>query len=772
MTNKLPEKLTALRKHFSFAQADVAEKTNVPVNEYMNWENGNTICSITQLKKLAELYKVPLIDLLDNTKTVTLPDPEILYASVEIPFIEGSKEDVNYNNAIELDEDVVQRIMEETHANEVVYEDAEEETIENTAKIAQTRLLKAVELKEPTKPKPQPKKVSLWDQVKGKLPWILGALAVLLVLVFGFRFLFGRKSNDEDVLKLSLSDTNRLALADQFSVYVDNNNQIVSSGNTPDLSAFKDIVQVSAGSNHVVGLKKDGTVVCTGATVGCSVKDWKKVTMIATGDTHTVALHEDGTVSCAGGTVACAVQSWEDMDAVYAGGDITVGRTKEGTLKIAGNVNAASKIQNAKDVAQLVIGNNQIVVVNNDGSVACYATGTGSTTNTSSWQNMKMAAQTSQYVAGLNNNGMLTISSSDETLLKSIQNWTGIRYIAARNNTLVAVNANHEIIGIGDNTYNQYGSGSSEADPSATAEAKLGPINNVRFSTTTAGLTITWDEVPNTDYYEVKINTTPEITMNSVRNSVSVGYDRLVDGTQYAISITPCSRDLTKAQNGDTQTVTHTYQAASIQLGQPGNVSASQDGTTINVHWDGVENAEFYNVTIETMTQRVNETKISIDGSHMEDNKEYTIFVTAMSSNPKYGESDAGVAKITYKAPVIKSPLTKPVVISASVNEQNDWIIKFTTDENANQYLVTVNEKTYAVKEGQVTINPKEGKLTSGTEYLVTIVAVPKDSESFNESQSQNTFTYVENEPSPEPIPDPTQTPEENEEESEDKNNG
>ena len=52
MTNKLPEKLSALRKSFSFAQMDVASKIGVPVSEYMKWENGNSVCGIEILRRI------------------------------------------------------------------------------------------------------------------------------------------------------------------------------------------------------------------------------------------------------------------------------------------------------------------------------------------------------------------------------------------------------------------------------------------------------------------------------------------------------------------------------------------------------------------------------------------------------------------------------------------------------------------------------------------------------------------------------------------------
>ena len=86
MTNRLPEKLTLLRKHFGYAQADIAAKLNVSVAEYMSWENGSMLCRIDQLRKLAALYSVPVADFIDNTREVRLPRADEIYDSVQIPF--------------------------------------------------------------------------------------------------------------------------------------------------------------------------------------------------------------------------------------------------------------------------------------------------------------------------------------------------------------------------------------------------------------------------------------------------------------------------------------------------------------------------------------------------------------------------------------------------------------------------------------------------------------------------------------------------------------
>ncbi len=87
MMNRLPEKLTALRKHCGYSQGDLSEKLQVSVQEYMNWENGNSVPRITQLKEMADLFRVPLQDLADHTRTVILPHLETEEDSVQIPFM-------------------------------------------------------------------------------------------------------------------------------------------------------------------------------------------------------------------------------------------------------------------------------------------------------------------------------------------------------------------------------------------------------------------------------------------------------------------------------------------------------------------------------------------------------------------------------------------------------------------------------------------------------------------------------------------------------------
>ena len=65
---------------------------------------------------------------------------------------------------------------------------------------------------------------------------------------------------------------------------------------------WTDIVAISAGYEHTVGLKSDGTVVAVGGNEDgqCNVQNWTDIVAISAGNKHTVGLKSDGTVVAVG----------------------------------------------------------------------------------------------------------------------------------------------------------------------------------------------------------------------------------------------------------------------------------------------------------------------------------------------------------------------------------------------------------------------------------------------------------------------------------------
>lgn len=103
-------------------------------------------------------------------------------------------------------------------------------------------------------------------------------------------------------------------------------------------SLWTDIVSLSAGKEHLVGLKADGTVVAVGANVygECEVSGFSNIVAIDTGPYHTVGLKTDGTVVAVGYSddqnQVCNVASWKEIVSVAASATETMGLKADGSI--------------------------------------------------------------------------------------------------------------------------------------------------------------------------------------------------------------------------------------------------------------------------------------------------------------------------------------------------------------------------------------------------------------------------------------------------------
>ncbi len=765
MGNQLPEKLTTLRKRYHYTQSDIAAKVSVPVAEYMKWENGSSLCRIDQLIRIAELYRVPLQALVDNTAVLDLPDPEHDYDGIEIPSFTGAVS----GKGVVLDEAQAQEILfgmpstqdsvEIPLSGDVGYRQpvqvqkasgttkqmpaVRETPLSGTREFASTRVIQISDIKqeEPVRKDPEPE-----EKPRSRVLYIV--IAVVLALLAGLIFLMGRGGGN-DGSRLDVSDDDRFVLTERYSAYVSPHYRLVTQGTVGELSGFSDLVKISAWDDVLIGLKRDGTVVSGGDH---DVSEWTDITDIAAGSTHAVGLDSEGTVVCAGSGTACDADGWENMTAVFAGKDITAAIGADGSVQAAGDSSLRGELNGLRNVKDIAFSENGAVVLYLDGTAETF----GSLKDLEiTADNIVSAAAGEAFAAVLDGNGHVRVYARDKDFGKEAEKWQGIRYIAARGKTLIALDGDERIIGLGDNFHNVYTKDSTEP----VEKTALDQVGNAQFSVTASGLNISWDAVEHAKYYEVTVSTSPQTKLNSAGTSARISDEKLQDGVTYTVTIVPQPDDADLYEAGAPLTLTYMYKAAQVQLDAPQNVRVEQKGTTITVMWERVDKADYYNVAVETMVMSSSTNSITLDGTHLTNDKRYTVYVTALSGNSRYTESNGGTADFTYKAPVVVIRLAKPKITTLNVEENNDWTIRWEAVENAAAYSVRVGEISQQVSGTSVTIGAD--LLNSGTTYIVGITALPADTEKYDASEeATGSYSYTKREPEVTESPEPTEEPE------------
>ena len=125
-------------------------------------------------------------------------------------------------------------------------------------------------------------------------------------------------------------------------VGLDNEGKLFTTGKRHyKTDEWNGIVDVVASEHIIVGLRKDGTVKLSDQryekNAPLNVEEWTDIVSISLTedlDEHIVGLKKDGTVVATGDNEygQCNVQDWKDIVAVYAGYEETIGLKKDGTI--------------------------------------------------------------------------------------------------------------------------------------------------------------------------------------------------------------------------------------------------------------------------------------------------------------------------------------------------------------------------------------------------------------------------------------------------------
>lgn len=636
--NKLPEKLVLLRKHANLSQGDIASRLNVPVTEYMQWENGNSICSVVLLKRMADMFGITVDDLVDNTKSIVIPEP-VIEQSATIPFNGG--QDINATQMYDGSLGDTMQTQQFSSLN-----DKNDQDDDGHTRVMNTSDLSNVEEKdashsyddedEEEEVKPKKKKKPASPIKKKQTMIIIGAVAAIVVVIAVVLLLFNKSGSS-----LNVGNDNRIALGDTYSLYVDNQGNIKKYGNFSSTENFSTGVQVAAFDDHAAVLLKNGTVISSDGNA--DVKEWKHIKYIAAGKDHTVGVTDEGTVVCAGNESACKVSEWKNISSVYAGNGFTLGLTNDGAIKASGSNTDA--VSNQSNVRHISVSDNLIALTKKDGKVTIYPIGSAESLDTGSWTDIQSAAVGNNLAVGLKKDGTVNISYGDEEVVNKVSSWKSIKHVAANGSTVIGIDSYGKMHGAGDNTYKQYVD--TTEDDTNKQEETLGEVKNIKVDVTTANVVIKWDTVENASYYEVSVNTDPESKTKTSSNSTSIATSSLTDGQSYTVTVVAKSDDDKVKESSATHTFTYT--AKTVQLATPSGITASttDDGSWL-IQWTKVEHATSYKLSIdggqefEVTDPSYTNTGIDAEGYHM-------VSVKACSTDPTYTESEAGTQNLEYR---------------------------------------------------------------------------------------------------------------------------
>jgi alpha-tubulin suppressor-like RCC1 family protein len=235
-----------------------------------------------------------------------------------------------------------------------------------------------------------------------------------------------------------------------------------------NVSDWKDIVAVSAGTNHSIGLKMNGKVVAT-KFLGdnycgqCEVSNWSDIIAVSAGGTHTLGLKSDGKVVAVGDSKLnqCAVSSWKLFDdfANFETERIDIINNEEQI-----NQNSETEYYNQKynsfkktfDIIQT--GSHHTVALLSNGRVLSAGHNNLGQCSTTDWREIVSISANSTISLGLKSDGTVLVAGrplSKDSDISGVKYWKNIKNIFVGYNHVAAINAYGNCFALGDNKFGQ-----------------------------------------------------------------------------------------------------------------------------------------------------------------------------------------------------------------------------------------------------------------------------------------------------------------------------
>ena len=234
-----------------------------------------------------------------------------------------------------------------------------------------------------------------------------------------------------------------LSMGHDHSIAIKENGEVVATGSNEagqcDVDMWKNIISVSAGWEHTLGLCWDGTVVSTSYY---PVEDWKNIVAVSAGGFHVVGLQADGTVVAVGDNSEgqCDVEKWENIIAISAGQRHTVGLKSDGTVVATGyNENGQCRVETWKDVVAISANMYRTVGVKSDGTVVEAGENDHGQGNVDDWTDIVSVASTRDVTFGLKSDGTVVSCGYNYKGVCEVEEWRDIVAIATNGDSVIGI---------------------------------------------------------------------------------------------------------------------------------------------------------------------------------------------------------------------------------------------------------------------------------------------------------------------------------------------
>lgn len=477
--NKLPNKLTRLRKHYNYSQAQVAEVLGIDPINYMAFENGSAVCNFEQLKKLASFYRINVKELFINSSSVGLHNVKGPSGKDEYYFL-----------------------PDRTFL----------EKIKKYQKIHPIRFF--------------------------SLCLFILLIFIVSIYLLNYKEYVAPSLTNNNIL--AINDNNIYYIDGSKNVYTTSNSDEENIIYKADKGILKVVcgqdfmaVLKEDGTVFCKGLDEEKLK---------KINKWKDIVDIACGDHHLVALNNKGKVFAVGENDMgqCDVSSFKNIIKIYGFKKATVVEKNDGSLEYCGTFLGSSQIRNFKNPLDISSSNNYLMILNQDKTLEVISKET-SILETNKWHNIIDIACGDTFLAALRSDGVLLVKSDDPFFESNVKTWKNIIAIASLDDYLIAYDGN-KIYGSGTNDNfdfkQEYYKGTALP---VVSNVKISIDNNIEVSfdsvLNASGYEISLLSEDNTviNKYRVTSNTTVSFSKDDLQNETTynIVITTLGDGENY-----------------------------------------------------------------------------------------------------------------------------------------------------------------------------------------------------------------------------------------------